>query len=138
MTEMKIYLDTNIYIDLFEDRTSNFKPLGEFAHQILKRTFSCEFKIIASPLILDELKNNKHLEHGTDLLADLEKANKLEFVNISYNDKKTASMPKEGSHYADRLHYIIAEKANADFFITGNWRDFYGLGKIQVLQSEYL
>lgn len=45
---MKIYLDTCIYLDYLMDRKDNLRPLGEFAFQLLKRTFECEFEIIIS------------------------------------------------------------------------------------------
>ena len=37
--ETLIYPDTNFYIDYFEDRRDNIRPLGEFAFSVLKRAF---------------------------------------------------------------------------------------------------
>ncbi len=137
MAEKRIYVDTNVYMDYFEDRKDNLKPLGELALQLFERTFSCEFKIIMSSLVLNELKKWNHLEDGTDFIAKLKGMNKVEFVNENSEDRESASRRKEGSHYADRLHYVLAEKAKAELFITRNWTDFYGLGDIPVLQPEF-
>ena len=55
-----IYLDTNIYLDYFENRTDKLKPLGEFAFRIIKRAIDCEFKIVISSIILAEIKFNNY------------------------------------------------------------------------------
>ncbi|MBD3304093.1 hypothetical protein GF343_03035 [Candidatus Woesearchaeota archaeon] len=57
MTKL-IYVDTNIYIDYFDGRTDYLRPPGEFAYQLLKRTFNCEFRIIVSSLVVDEIEYN--------------------------------------------------------------------------------
>ncbi len=136
MAEKRIYVDTNVFIDFFEDRNDGLRPLGELASQLFQRAFGCEFRIITSSLVLKELKDNNHLDDYTEFVRQNKKFNKFEFVNIANSDKAAASKGKN-SHYQDRLHYILAEKANAELFITRNWKDFCGLGKIPVLLPEY-
>ena len=53
--EQFIYIDTNVWIDFWEDRRDNIRPLGEFAFQLLKKAYECKYRIIVSGLVIDEL-----------------------------------------------------------------------------------
>ena len=55
-----IYVDTNVYIDLFENRQDRFRPLGEIAAQLFQRGLDCEFNIILSPVIISEAQDNSY------------------------------------------------------------------------------
>lgn len=137
MAEKRIYVDTNVYIDYFEDRSDNLRPLGELAFQLFERALSCEFKIIMSSEVAKELRNNGYFEDINKFTEKFRKANKIEFIKVTDSDKHTASKGKT-SHYEDRLHYAIAERSNAEFVVTRNWTDFYGLGKIPVTLPEFI
>ena len=56
MTE-RVYLDTSIWRDYFEDRKDNLRPLGEFAFQFLKNCKKLNYEIIVSDAVLFELKD---------------------------------------------------------------------------------
>jgi len=55
---MLIYLDTNIYMDYFENRSDGLRPLGDFAFNLLRRCFECEFSIASSVLVAKEAEHN--------------------------------------------------------------------------------
>lgn len=137
MAEKRIYVDTNVYMDLFENRSDRLRPLGEFAHQLFKRTFNCEFKIIISSEVIRELEKHGHNDRIKTMMDELKGYNKLDFVHTEKNDMNKAAKRKDISHFNDRLHYILAEKANAEMFITRNWADFCGLGDLPILLPEY-
>tara|TARA_Y100000310_G_C20123847_1_gene552718 strand:+ start:141 stop:398 length:258 start_codon:yes stop_codon:yes gene_type:complete len=52
---MKVYCDTNIFLDFFDDRNDHIRPLGEFTFQIFKRAINCEFHIVFSTHVKKEL-----------------------------------------------------------------------------------
>lgn len=52
---MKFYLDTNIWIDYFENRSDGLRPLGEFAFQFLKKVVETNSVIYYSDLVKTEL-----------------------------------------------------------------------------------
>lgn len=121
-----IYPDTNFYMDHFDGRVDNLRPLGEFAFQVLRRTFGCEFKIIISPLVLKELSYNTYEEKIAELIEDLKGKDKAIKVEISEEDVKKARQisTERNTDFNDTLHAVVANKANADYLITRNIKDF--------------
>jgi len=83
-----IYLDTNIYMDHFDGRVDKLRPLGQFAFEIVRRTLNCEFKIVMSSLIIDELVFNNYKEKITDLIKDLKEKDKIIKIVVMKNTKK--------------------------------------------------
>lgn len=124
-----IYLDTNIYIDYFDGRVDRLRPLGEFAYQILRRTFECEFTIVTSSLVIDELAYNGYLEKFKALLAELQSKQKLVRVNILPSDGERAKRitNERGTSFNDTLHAVVAQRMHVDYFVTRNLKDFQEL-----------
>jgi len=133
----RIYVDTNIYIDLFENRSDKLVPWAEFAHQLFERTISCEFEIISSAWILKELKKNGYKKQAEELFNKLSKNRKLIYLEVRKHNKKEARKVK-GVHYDDNLHYVMAKKGKAEIIVTRNWKDFYEFKDIIVLPAEFL
>lgn len=124
-----IYLDSNIYLDYFENRRDILRPLGEFAFRLLKRTMNCEFEILVSSHIIDEVEKQGYLTDLNYLFAELELLNKLYRVQVSQSDcKRVKQLASERqSHTEDILHAVLAEKGGADFLVTRNTKDFQEL-----------
>jgi hypothetical protein len=51
-----IYLDTNVWLDYFLDRSSGLLSPSEIALHILKRSIFCEFQILISDILTVELE----------------------------------------------------------------------------------
>jgi predicted nucleic acid-binding protein len=113
---VNLYLDANIYIDYWEDRKDNLRPLGEFAHIILRRAISCEFVICYSDLVLSEvckgcnMSKDEVFEH---IFSPLEKAGKLRHITYNYEPEATNISKENNIHKADAVHIALAEKCNA-------------------------
>ncbi len=136
-----IYLDTNIYIDYFENRTDKFRPLGEFAYQIFQRTLSCEFRIVFSSLILNELEHNIKNERIMDLLVELEDKNKIIRIIPKREEREIARkiVKERNTPFNDTLHALIAKNNGSDYFITRNTKDFLELQDfVKILLPEHL
>lgn len=123
---MKIYLDTCVYIDYLEDRKDNIRPLGELVHQLIKRAISCEFDIVTSDWVLDEIERYRSKEVFIELLHKLKKMNKITFV---YKNKELEEEAKnltthQQIHYSDALHVVLAKAADAVYIVTRNVKDF--------------
>ena len=123
---MKIYCDTNIYLDFFLGRRDYLRPLGEFAYQIFKRVEEGEFTLIISDHLLYELKNNLEDENKiTELLQPLNKKGKIIKITKTKEDVLNAKeISKE--HWKDALHAILANKAKAVYLLTRNIKDYAG------------
>jgi len=138
---LKLYLDTNIYIDYFDGRVDNLRPLGEFAFNLLKRVLECEFQIIISSLVLDELEYNTYKENMLSLIKDLKDKNKLLIIDVNEEDIKNANKVKKErkTSYNDTLHAVLANRIKADFLVTRNLKDFEELlDLVKVVLPENL
>lgn len=123
---MRIYCDTNIYMDFFLGRKDYLRPLDEFAYQIFKRVEGGEFSLIISDHLLYELENNlEDTTKITELLQPLSKKGRVVKVFKSREDiLKAKEISKE--HWKDALHAILANKAKAVYLLTRNIPDYAG------------
>jgi predicted nucleic acid-binding protein len=124
----KIYFDTNIYLDYFENRSDKLRPLGEFALSVIQRTFKCEYIIVISDMItkeLDKLQKNKNLQ---ELFDELESRHKLIKIILEPEDIiKARKITNDHLHFEDAVHYVISKKANVDILLTSD-REFSECG----------
>ena len=121
-----IYIDTNIYIDYFDGRSDGIRPLGEFAYNLLRRTFECEFVIIISGVILKELEYNTYEEKGRKLIKDLKEKNKIIEIKPDIKDVNLARniSKQRKTHYNDTLHAVIANRMKVEYLVTRNIKHF--------------
>lgn len=123
---MKIYCDTNIYLDFFLGRKDYLRPLDEFAYQIFKRVEEGEFSLIISDHLLYELENNlEDTNKITELLQPLTKKGRVVKVFKSREDVLKAK-EISNEHWKDVLHAILANKAKAVYLLTRNIPDYAG------------
>ena len=121
-----IYLDTNIYIDFFEDRTDRLRPLGEFAFGLIKKSLDCHYKIITSNVLIDELMHNGYEKEIIELTSKLKIAKKL--INVEFKEGDNMILhtliKERKTPFNDTKHAILAQRAGAKFFVTRNMKDF--------------
>ena len=131
MTKL-IYVDTNIYIDFFENRTEGFKPFGELARQLFDRALDCEFKIIVSQVVVEEIKDNGYTDVFNDFLNNLKSRNKILPAVFTNKDRIKANELKDlrKTPYKDTCHVILAQKVNAECLITRNIKDYENISDI--------
>lgn len=110
----KVYLDTNIWIDYAADRDMR-------AQEFLIEAIKCKYSIVISDVVLIEL--SKYAKLPTSLVEILKKLNKWEFYKATPKQVSQANNQIH-SHFADRLHTIVAIDSNCDFILTQNKRDF--------------
>ena len=122
---MKIYCDTNIYMDFFEGRSDYLRPLDEFAFQIFKRVEDGEFTLIISDHLLYELRNHIEEKKITELLQPLNQKGRIIKIFKTREDiLKAKEISKE--NWKDALHAILANKAKAVYLLTRNIQDYVG------------
>lgn len=111
---MRVYLDTSIWLDLFENRNERCNPKSDHAFEMMKLLVLHESMIIVSNLIFDELSGLGYFRD--DIQQSIEQFSPLvEFV--IYEPKldgyagevaKRRNLPK-----ADVLHALIARSNKA-------------------------
>ncbi len=109
----KYYLDSAIWRDLHENRHDRFRPLGEWAFELLKKIRESNEKIIYSNLVLDELSiayDENTIRNLFDSVSEImEKAsiNKEQVIEAKKLNRKL-NIP-----FGDALHAILARDSNA-------------------------
>ncbi len=119
----RIYADANIFLDYLENRTDNIRSLGEFAFQLFRRTLECEFFIVSSDWVLEELKASvQGLTVLNVLLRDLRETGKIEVLERTESEAKEAK--KLSKNWTDALHALIAKRGKAEFIVTRDTKHF--------------
>ena len=116
-----IYIDTNVYLHYLLRRKDKLRPIGEFAFELLRRAVKCEFEILISDVVLDELKNNTSKEKINLLLRMLKR--KLVPVRKD-NDAVLQAQKISKTDFWDALHYVIAKREGAEIIVTRNVQHF--------------
>lgn len=132
-----IYIDSNCYIDYFENRTDKLRPLGEFAYSLIRKTIECEYKIIISSLIIDELKFNSYENNIKELIKVLKEVKKIAYIRESEKDEQESRKLKRErkSPLNDTKHVVIARRAKVKFLVTRNMKDFEEL--LDLVELKY-
>ena len=117
----KIYLDTTIYLDYFENRHDNIRPLGFFAYNLIRRCIEGKFKIVISDWVVEEFGKIGDVHKINDLIKTLKKHGSLLTVKTNFKDLSKSRKYKDKP---DTLHAILTIKADADYFVTRNTKDF--------------
>jgi predicted nucleic acid-binding protein len=131
---MKFYLDTNIWLDYFENRSDGLRPLGEFAFQFLKDCVKFNCKICYSDFTLFELKNKINEKEFIEALEFIKR--NLIFIKSTKQDWVEAQKlsKKANLHSADALHLVLAKK-NDCTLITRD-KHFDSIDLIEVKRPE--
>jgi len=123
-----VYVDTNTYIDCAEDRKNLFgKSLGPRALKFFMRAARCEFDILISRKVRNELLGNRKDDEMAMLSALIEK--KLRPIEISPEDVATAQK-LDGKNTADALHALTAKRHGAKYLVTSNKEHFLPFSKL--------
>jgi len=119
---MKLYIDTNIFLDfIFERKNIEGKDISKPAQKLFYRAMKCEFFIIYSDHTAFEINKRMRLEQLRMMFEFLKK--KIVMVSKTQEDIKEAQK-LSNTNFSDALHAVLAKKAGADYLITRNIRDF--------------
>jgi predicted nucleic acid-binding protein len=53
---MRVFVDTNVFLDYYFDRKDSVKPLGEFAFNFFNAAIGCRFTVLISIEVIEELE----------------------------------------------------------------------------------
>lgn len=118
---MKIYCDTNIFIDYF-GKNHNSELSRELTINFFSRGWNCAFELIISNWLLKELRNHLSEKEIQEILDEYRSKNKLHEVNTEKGDWNKAR--EISNHPDDALHAILANREGADFLTTNNIKHF--------------
>ncbi|MGV8171478.1 MAG: PIN domain-containing protein [Candidatus Woesearchaeota archaeon] len=116
---MRYYIDTCIWIDYWENRTDNLRPLGEFAANFFNNLDDDDI-IYYSNFIIKELRNR----YSDEIIAEIFKVVecKLLFIESNESHMRLAKIFSAAGlvHKSDALHIILAKEIGAKFITRDN------------------
>ena len=109
---MKFYIDTSIWMDYYEDRRDNLRPIGEFAFQLLVFIKTGEHTIIVSDEVLSELGKFYSDDEIADILSIMK--DEIEVVDITKEQHERAKVLalERAIPRGDAVHAIVAGDLN--------------------------
>jgi len=130
----KFYLDTNIWLDYFQNRSDGLKPIGEFAFQFLKSCLNSECEIYYSNFVIKELRHIFTVSEIEEFLKIVK--DKLVFVEANPFDLDEARIISRqySLHYADAIHLVLAKKSEC-ILITRD-KHFDQISLIEIFKPE--
>jgi len=111
----KYYLDTSIWRDYYENRSDRFRPLGDWALNLINVIIENKDFILYSDLVVEELKVKYNEEEINKIFEIIYKRNLLSKVTISNSQVKEAAIlcKKRKVAFGDALHAILARDNKA-------------------------
>jgi len=128
-----IYVDTNVFMDFILGRDSS-------AFNLFMRSLSCEYSIITSDIVLNEIVFQGLDDQYTNLVQLFKGNGKLK-VAYACNDDKIGARRIALEHktdFNDALHKIIAARSGARCIVTKNIRHFICFKDIRVVEPDAL
>lgn len=108
MTE-RFYLDTSIWMDIYEDRKGyNGELLGEFGWKLLTLLKSKKHKLIITDLLIKELEINYSIEKINGMMILFDDVIERIKTTISQRDEAEKIARERNLPRADILHAILA------------------------------
>jgi len=106
---MKFYLDTAIWLDVYEDRIDrNGKPLGEYGSRLLYRIVEERHELVLSDITYLELKNKLSDEQINGMLAPFSQHITIINTNKKQNEESKKIGKERHVPKGDALHAILA------------------------------
>lgn len=135
----RFYLDASIWRNYYENRSDRFRPLGEWALNLLNNALENEDFILYSDMVIKELQIKYGSEEINKILGVVSKRGLLIKAGISESQSKEAAAlcRQRKVAFGDALHAILARDNNA-IMITRD-RHFLELADIaEVKRPEEL
>jgi predicted nucleic acid-binding protein len=112
---MRIYVDTNVYLDYFLERIRSKEALNLFMDAI-----RCKYEVVLSEQVLFELDRLVDYKETVMFFQIL----KPKLINVKADEDDFSEARKINTHFADALHIVLARKAGAELVVTRNLKDF--------------
>ena len=131
---MRLFLDTNIVVDLLEGR----EPFCYDAAQLFIMAHDKKVELLVSPMTFSTASFllRKHGPKGVhNLLSNLR-----QLVSVTISDERTVddSIASQFKDFEDAMQYYTALNAKAEIIITRNGKDFTASNLPVMTATEYI
>ena len=126
MVEVKVYCDSNVYLDFLLDRRGpTGEPLGKYAKWVFSYARQCCYRIVISDHVIREVRGNLRIDKHKYFYELLDKlGSKLNNVSTTDEDRSYAREIDHFDNFPDALHVALAIRHGADALVTNNNSDF--------------
>lgn len=133
---MKILIDTNVILDIFQKREPFFAHSYQALHKAIESNIECLFSASAATDIFYMLR--KFLQSPNQAKKRMEQLSQLvTFADVQGIDIHTALMHTM-QDFEDAVVDAVAERNGASYIITRNIRDFTGSAVPAVTPTDFL
>lgn len=133
---MKILIDTNVILDIFQKREPFFVDSYQALHKAIENNAECLISASAATDIFYMLR--KFLKSTEQAKARIEQLSQLvTFADVQGTDIHTAlmcSMPD----FEDAVVDAVAERSGANYILTRNIKDFAGSSVPAITPTDFL
>ncbi|MFO8016244.1 MAG: PIN domain-containing protein [Candidatus Woesearchaeota archaeon] len=110
----KFYLDTCIWRDYLEDRKDRFRPLGEWAHRLIRKIIDDSEIIIISDILLKELGRDLTDDQIRNMLGIIPVQLIMNVYHTETQARLAMGIKKRNKiPFNDALHSVIARECAA-------------------------
>ena len=131
---MRLFLDTNIVVDLLEGR----EPFCYDAAQLFTLAHEKKVELLVSPMTFSTASFLLR-KHGSEGVRNL-LSNLRQLVRVTISDEQTVddSIASQFKDFEDAMQYYTALNAKAEIIITRNGKDFTASKLPVMTATEYL
>lgn len=127
----KVFFDTNILIDMLEDRR-----FSETSRAIVSKGEKGKFQMFASLLSFSNIAYIRRKQPTDVIYNDLQNLRKL-FTVLEISGKQLDEALKiRIKDFEDNLQFQCAKSAGCDVIVSNNVKDFEGLQGVPVMSAE--
>jgi len=130
----RLFLDTNIVVDLLEGR----EPFCYDAAQLFTMAHDKKVELLVSPMTFSTASFllRKHASKGVRILL----SNLRQLVSVTISDERTVddSIASQFKDFEDAMQYYNALNAKAEIIITRNGKDFTASNLPVMTATEYI
>lgn len=131
---MRLFLDTNIVVDLLEGR----EPFCYDAAQLFTMAHNKKVELLVSPMTFSTASFllRKHGSEGVRILL----SNLRQLVSVTISDERTVddSLASRFKDFEDAMQYYTALNAKAEIIITRKGKDFTASNLPVMTATEYI
>ena len=131
---MRLFLDTNIVVDLLEGR----EPFCYDAAQLFTMAHDKRVELLVSPMTFSTASFLLR-KHGSEGVRNL-LSNLRQLVSVTRSDERTVddSIASQFKDFEDAMQYYTALNAKAEIIITRNGKDFTASKLPVMTATEYI
>ena len=111
----RYYIDTAIWRDLHENRTDRFRPIGEWAFELIKKIIEKREEVLYSELIITELSKDFTKEDIEEIFSSVSKEGIMKRVETTESQIREANILRRKLKipFGDIVHAIVTRDNNA-------------------------